>query len=132
MTAQEIFDRVWKTFIVDKAPQSIRCGIKTPNLCSYGHPDNGPGCAVACLIDDRKVRMKLYEWEMEANESDKLSSVGNAVSEGILPEDFAEHLALLEALQCWHDGDYSFGDPANLNFIAEEFGLIPGACMTTS
>lgn len=114
MTNQEAFNKVWQTFIVEKAPQSkLWFG-----LCSYGKPGT-TGCSVACLLspEDRETAWRL---EREAELGDSLStSITDFYTR--LPSVSGVALELLQELQHWHD--LQFSDTAYLRYIARKFSL---------
>jgi hypothetical protein len=50
-TKQEVFNKVWQHFVIDKNPKSVD---PITGHCKY-YSESG-GCAVGCLIDDDKVK----------------------------------------------------------------------------
>lgn len=93
MTKQQIVNRVYEVFIRDGNKASMK-----GHNCYYGHPEEGHGCAVACLMS-RNVRLKLYEEESNNGSF----SAGDGLKKGIIPKSFDKHSDLLSALQVWHD-----------------------------
>lgn len=56
LSLQECFDKVWKHFVIDENPQSIRL---SDYRCYYRSP-SGIKCAIGCLIPD-----EMYNEDME-------------------------------------------------------------------
>lgn len=87
MTRQEIFNVVWKTFVVEKAPRGLG---PLDGACAY-ITDSGTRCAVGVLLD---------AWEARAMQKDTNAPVTTARN---LPLRFEEHRDFLAALQDMHD-----------------------------
>lgn len=85
MTAQEIFNAVWKHLVTDNAPKSVR---KDGEACQYRGAD-GAKCAVGILVTDEECE----GWDAS----------GNAASDVPLPARLTAHVALLAELQLCHD-----------------------------
>jgi hypothetical protein len=116
MTAQQIFDKVWQTFVVEKAPKSVNEAGK----CVYGHPDT-IGCAVACLMP-RETRQALYEYE---NKTTSLSvTLLSREIPGEYPAWVDDNIILLRSLQSVHDNSSDLLNiESGMRDIAAEFGL---------
>lgn len=112
MTEQEIFDKVWNHFVVNKAPQSR----SSKKLCRYRGP-NGEMCAVGLLIPD-----EIYSKKMEG------LRVGELINIGMLDGDFIKHKILLDRLQTIHDEPDMFAlIEGFLRVVAEDYKLVvPG------
>lgn len=55
MTKQEIFNKVWQYFVVEKHPRSVE-----GDLCYYRHPSgDGRRCAAGLFISDAEYRKSL-------------------------------------------------------------------------
>jgi hypothetical protein len=105
MTSQDAFNKVWETFVVDQAPQSL-----TGSSCVYGPPET-IGCAIACLLPYR-LRGWVHKWE-NSNREGSLQGVSNLIKENT---DVAEHFSgvtpyFLIELQCAHDTPVHDGIP---------------------
>lgn len=109
LTAQEIFDKVYKHFIIDKNPRSIST---TGATCYYRGP-NGEKCAVGILIDD-----KDYNEYMEGHSMENLLTIDayDYIVWRIKPQ-FINHLDLLSFLQVAHD------QPQSKNFYEFKLAL---------
>lgn len=58
-TRQEVFDRVWQHFVVEKNPRAVR---SNDTLCTY----EGTGCAIGCCItleDSHKFEAQLGPYQ---------------------------------------------------------------------
>lgn len=111
MNKQQIVNRVYEVFIRDGNKASTK-GIN----CYYGNPDEGPGCAVACLMN-RKVREKLNDEEC----SNGSFSVSDGLDKGIIPKSFKPQENLLIDLQGWHDEASRKTKRLNTRFHINEF-----------
>jgi hypothetical protein len=116
ITAQEIFDRVWRRFVVERAPR----GVNIHGGCMYRTP-GGRMCAVGCLLTDEEAETIMVAYGN--------GSLVNALcSRGLLPARFKPHMPLLCRLQATHDGPEFDSDRARrLREVANLFDLtIPG------
>jgi hypothetical protein len=95
VTAQQLFDRVWTRFVIEKAPRSV---VPGGNMCLYRRAD-GAACAVGILATDDEC----VGWEAEG----PVHAIEN------LPPRLVPHLDLLGDLQYAHDG--SDGDLVGAN-----------------
>ncbi len=84
MTSQEIFDKVWNWFVVEKHAPSYDTELR---CCRYRDP-SGNKCAVGVIIPDEK-----YEKEMENTTLQQLS----------MQFGFSDNLFLMARLQSAHD-----------------------------
>lgn len=109
LTAQDIFDRVYNHFIVNRQPRSVRDSA-TSTFCLY-RGDNGERCAGGLFIVD-----DLYNEEIEGERIGELTSY--------LEPGCSAHIALLTELQRVHDNYSVYQDMKNrLILIAEDFSL---------
>jgi hypothetical protein len=96
---QTAFNHVWKTFVVDEAPQS-----KSPHepACSYGEPST-TGCAIACLLTPA---LRSRAWEIE--QAGKSLGVSALCRHEPDIATYLQHveLPLLRGLQHAHDTPY--------------------------
>lgn len=106
MNKQEIFNKVWKHFIVEKNPRSTDPNTK---LCMYRGPNNTK-CAVGLLIED-----KDYTERMEHHSVDYILENYN------IPGINQETIKFLEELQDWHDNLRA--DSSRLKSIAYAYEL---------
>jgi hypothetical protein len=116
ITAQEIFDRVWQRFVVERAPRAVN----VYGGCMYRTP-GGRMCAVGCLLTDEEA-------EAIARARGNDSPVDTLRHRGLLPARLVPHVSLLRRLQATHDGPEFDGDRARrLRGVANLFDLtIPG------
>ena len=91
MTNQEIFDKVWNHFVVERKPRSFDYTLDGGCSCRY-RDSKGNRCAVGLFIDDAD-----YHPSLEG------ASVSILVREGRLPTALLAHLPLLRDLQRAHD-----------------------------
>lgn len=87
MTAQDIFDRVYRHFIYEGGQLSV----SDEDLCVY-RDASGAKCAVGVLLEDSE-----YSLGMEEN------NVSELVRLGLLPSRLVPHAGLLQMLQKAHD-----------------------------
>jgi hypothetical protein len=107
ITAQEIFNRVWQRFVVEKAPRSLSA---SGGVCMY-RGVNGAACAVGCLLSDEEAA-RFPEGESVASNRENL------------PARFRGHLGLLEQLQEAHDvSTGTFVSETELRIVADNFDL---------
>lgn len=92
ITEQEIFNKVWEHFVVNKAGPSINIGG-----CAY-RGDNGTKCAVGVLLTDEEIK------QMELALDRKCGIEGLSVDRLPLPPHLAPHENFLTLLQRVHDG----------------------------
>lgn len=90
VTAQEIFDRVWRHFVTEGNPRSVH-EYGGGSACAYRGP-NGARCAVGLLIPDDE-----YVPSMEGR---CVSAALGPTVRGLIAEG---HDGLLDALQNAHD-----------------------------
>lgn len=118
MTNQEIFNKIWQHFVVEKNPRSMR-----ENLCVY-RGFGGAKCAVGILIPD-----ELYDPRFEKQ------SWGTLCRESTLPEfrklqEFLGEIneGFLEDMQAIHDSSFLFETyESSMREQAERWALtIPG------
>lgn len=50
LSRQEVFNIVWHTFVVERAPRSVQDGC-----CMYSHINGGHGCAIGCLFKPEEI-----------------------------------------------------------------------------
>ena len=98
MTKQQAFNKIWKTFVTNRAP---KCSSKLRS-CSYGGL-NQAGCAVGCLLH-KKDRIAAFAWERGGIAGD--TSIGSLKREfpkikSYLPVEGG----FLKRMQEWHDND---------------------------
>ena len=107
-TRQQIIDKVWTHFVVNKNP---RCINPTTRTCSY----SGTGCAVGCLIPRRTARL----WDNI--EDSQISNISGELhrSYSHFFDNTAHTLDLLAQLQQVHDTRY----PADRIRVARALGL---------
>lgn len=95
-TLEEVLDKVYQHFVVDKSPQSRS---SPTGSCVYG----GTGCAVGCLLTAEDA----LKWDIAVD----VSTITNISSR--LPNDYAAYfgnpstsplLTILQKLQDCHDG----------------------------
>lgn len=118
-TAQQIFDRVWHHFLVEKQPFSYD---PATGGCYYRGAD-GARCAVGLFIPD-----SVYKEEMEQPFCDLVCS---SDAPGRLRAFLAKHEDLFMKLQEAHDSAPGYGSAAarraafrsDLRRIAKRFGL---------
>jgi len=117
LTPQQIFNRVWDWFVVNKKPASL----SEEGVCQYRGP-NGARCAVGIFIHD-----KDYDRECEGGAiSDLLTSYSIELRNFV-----RDHILLLEELQAVHDraadgcsiSEFSEAIKYGLIELAEEFEL---------
>jgi len=109
LTAQDIFDRVYNHFIVNRQPRSLRDGGESTE-CRY-HGSNGERCAGGLFIID-----ELYD---ETIEGERVSDITSYLEPGC-----SSHIKLLTELQRAHDGYIHHVDmKKKLISIAEDFSL---------
>jgi hypothetical protein len=120
MTKQEIFDKVWQHFVVEKNRRSAPGPNNTdPGLtCYYRHPSgDGRRCAVGLLISDEhyvEALEGLSSWRAPVIRRLEMSGIENA-------EDLT---VFLRELQKAHDcSDGEFVDEQRLRFLAEAYAL---------
>ena len=89
MTKQQIFNNVWRTFIIEKAPQAID-GI----VCKYRLAGT-KGCAIGCQIPD-----ELYDPNMEGCGIHQVFSRFPKAKEYFGGDNFDFMLALQDAHDC--------------------------------
>jgi len=113
MTAQEIFDKAWQYFFVEKHPRSVERG-----KCFYRHPSgDGRRCAAGLFIKDEQ-----YSEELETL-STRSPRVRRALNESGVPAS-PQVCDLLQELQWAHDVSMGeFVEEAKLRQCAELFGL---------
>lgn len=85
-TAQEIVDKIWNWFAVQKQPRGWDSELER---CAY-RGDGGSRCAVGCLLEDDEV-------------PDRNLAVVDLIVCMALPERLTPHMLLLSRLQEWHD-----------------------------
>jgi hypothetical protein len=111
MTAQEIFDKVWQFFIVEKHPRAQKPG----ESCTLRYENTK--CALGCLIPD-----DLYHPEMEWNNT--VGSFFDKHRDVVEKIGLQDHEGLLRDLQHWHDSYLGEdGSMRELYDIANAFGL---------
>lgn len=119
MEAQEIFDRVWTHFVVERAPRSVArpedCDGIAAAECRYRGPD-GQRCAVGLLIPDAEYGAWMEGWDVERLMRDE------RFPEALRP--LRAHQALLSDLQAAHDDeDFDNDRAARLAYIGRCFEL---------
>jgi hypothetical protein len=98
-TLQTAFNKIWQTFVVEKAPPSRRgYGDGIGYQCSYGAPGT-PGCAIGCLLTPAHQQM-AYAWEQGASIP---SGVGTMLRYFTFEELSEIPLSQLSKLQTIHD-----------------------------
>lgn len=110
MTAQEIFDRVWRHFVTEGNPRSVNDG----GGCFYRN-NSGGRCAVGLLIPDAE-----YSPDLDTHEDG--TSVLQMLQRPTCPPSIAalrEHAELLSELQYAHDNHHQHELAAALRCVAE-------------
>jgi hypothetical protein len=92
MTEQEIFDKVWRHFIIEGNPRSVN---EYARFCAY-RGSKGAKCAFGLFIPDDKYDPAMEERSLQGDYFDDL-----LVELGLL-----EHKKLLKELQFAHDEGY--------------------------
>lgn len=105
MTAQEIFDKVYRHFVIEGNKKSL----DSAGECAY-RGENGAKCAFGLLISDEQ-----YNPKMEGCRAVPLIMEEEELSEFIL------HRHLIDNLQRWHDA--SILNVERIHSIAKEFNL---------
>ena len=116
MTNQEIFDKVWNHFVVERKPRSILMDNALRQVCKY-RDGRGNACAVGLFIPDAVYAPRLEILPL------------TALHRGCyLPNVSQDSLPLFCALQGVHD-DWRTAmlslhiDPAALQAVARDFDL---------
>jgi hypothetical protein len=108
---QEIFDKVWDTFVVKKTPFAITTDSSYGDTrCVYDHEINGVGCAVGCLLTKETATLcelefantRVADWY---NFTTSTSIVRRQCVKEIGLEQTLENTDFLQALQYAHDFD---------------------------
>lgn len=119
VTAQQLFDRVWTKFVVERAPRSV-AHMDDRLSCRYRGPC-GTACAVGVLVTDAEC--DGWDHAYGSPSSNSLAAWGK------LPPRLIPHAALLSDLQRAHDShEGEFVHVEALRDVAAERGLaIPEA-----
>ena len=125
-TRQEMFDRVWQCFVVDKQPQC------KPNVgpCSYVPINNNTvGCAVGCLLEhEEQKRFQEYNWSVSSmltgNMGYQSDSHKNDLAKSLFLKNFnREDVEFLDDCQSAHDSNFEYFKES-LREIAIDYRLI--------
>ncbi len=108
LTNQEVFNRVWQNFVVEKAPQSKSEGY----YCLYRGPD-GKKCAAGLLIPD-----ELYQPGFEKR---RFSTLPYNITGLVLSPDFVDYVQ--QAHDDPQESTFSTDIEARLRRLAAEFRL---------
>jgi hypothetical protein len=125
LSAQEIFNKVWDWFVVQKKPRSIRGNIRG-NQCAYRGELDGERtcCAVGLFIADEDYHPDMES--MSVRELEDYVSVDEDLDHIDAPlwEFLRTNYRLLDALQAAHDSYWDHLTPAAaLRVVATRFGL---------
>lgn len=93
MTNQEIFDRNWQVFIVDKQPRAV----DDDHGCSYSPTGNNTvGCAVGCCLSEEARKL----FERKGGSIRRIFNDESSLYHSAFQDNQIEFLA---AMQSWHD-----------------------------